>query len=98
MLIFLVYIPPIKYRQISEEISIQTTLDEIEKSIRSTKDTSKSTRLTLAGDFNRHHPAWSNQIVNTFLLRHAEELLSFIQELGLQWCLPSGTLTYWSHS
>src|ERR1700712_2277321 len=98
MLIFSVYIPPIKYRQISEEISMQTTLNEIEKSIRSTKDTSKSTRLTLAGDFNRHHPAWSNQIVNTFLLRHAEELLSFIQELGLQWCLPSGTPTYWSHS
>src|SRR2546421_204824 len=93
-LIFSVYIPPLSYSQLSEQISMQPTLDEIKATIRSATDPIKPTKVILAGDFNRHHPTWSNREVDHLRTRHAEELLAFMQDHGLQSCLPSGTPTY----
>ena len=58
MLVFSVYVPPINYCQPVEPVAMQPTLDEIQACIQGiTRSTDKSTTLTLAGDFNRHHPA-----------------------------------------
>jgi ribonuclease HI len=99
ILIFSVYIPPLGYNQMSQNVSIQPTLDEIQATVEAaSRDSDKPTRIIMAGDFNRHHPAWSNRQVNYLHLRHAEELLAFIQDHRLGWGLPSGTPTYWSLS
>ena len=99
ILIFSVYIPPLRYNRLSQVVSMQPALDEIQTTLDATRrDSSKPTRTILAGDFNRHHPVWSNREVNHRLLRHSEELLAFIQDHQLRWGLPSGTPTYWSLS
>jgi hypothetical protein len=56
MLVFSIYISPLTYHQLSEDMIIQFTLEEIQTSIReATVNLSKSTIFILAGDFNRHH-------------------------------------------
>jgi hypothetical protein len=91
------YIPPAGIYQTPEEVSIQPVLDKIYSTIRqATQNSSRQTDIILTGDFNRHHPAWSNNQVHHGLIGHAEELLHFFQTLRLQWCLLRGTLTFWS--
>ena len=68
----------------SEEISMQIMLDEIQTTIREAMTDIKPTQIILAGDFNCHHPVWSNKAVNYLLLRHTEELLAFIQDNRIQ--------------
>jgi endonuclease/exonuclease/phosphatase (EEP) superfamily protein YafD len=76
---------------------MQPTLDEIESTIREhTRDPSNQMSLIIAGDFNRHHPAWSGTHVYERLVRHADELVNFIHARGLTWTLPSGTPTFWA--
>ena len=63
MLLFSVYIQPVDYHHRYEVQSIQSTLDKIESTIGRHAKHATSTRpttLLIAGDFNRHHPAWSN--------------------------------------
>ncbi|EGD99960.1 hypothetical protein TESG_08624 [Trichophyton tonsurans CBS 112818] len=99
ILLFSVYIPPFGLYQSSEEFSIQPMLDEIQSTIqRTTQSSGKPSVIVLAGDFNRHHPAWSNGPVLHKFVEHAEELVSFFQANRLQWCLPRGAPTYWSLS
>ena len=57
LLIFSVYISPLSHRQMSEEISIQTILNEIKTTIREATTDAKSAQIILARDFNHHHPA-----------------------------------------
>ena len=79
MLLFSVYAPPINYYQPVEPVAMQPTLDEIQACIREvTRSTDKSTTLTLAGDFNRHHPAWSGNEVHHRVMAQADELINFI--------------------
>lgn len=98
-LIFSVYIQPVDYRRMYEEQSIQDTLDQIEVTIRQhTAATTIPTTLILAGDFNRHHPAWSNGQVYDRVMVHAGVLINFFHAHCLQWCLAEGNATYWSLS
>jgi endonuclease/exonuclease/phosphatase (EEP) superfamily protein YafD len=54
-------------------VSIQSTLDEIQSTIQQiTQATDKPTRVILAGDFNRHHPAWSKNHVHHEFVKHAD--------------------------
>jgi hypothetical protein len=72
-------------------------LEAIESTIsRAEQASSKPVMIIMAGDFNRHHPAWSNRRVHHRFTAHAEELVNFFQIHRLQWCLPRGTSTYWS--
>jgi hypothetical protein len=97
MLVFSIYIPPLNYHQLSEEVLIQPTLEDIQTMIQEAiRDTDKPTKLILAGDFNRHHPAWSGNRVNHQIMRHADKLLTFIHNQRLWWYLPHGTPTLWS--
>ena len=97
ILVFSIYISPITYHQLSQEVTMKSTLDEIRTTIQdATRDTVKPSKVILAGYFNRHHPAWSGNGVHHQIMRHAEELLTFIHNQGLQWCLPRGTPTFWS--
>ena len=99
LLVFSIYIPPLNYHNLYELQSMQPTLDAIDSTVREhTGSPHASTTLLLAGDFNRHHPAWSGDRVYERIMTHAEELINFIHTHDLQWCLPSGTPTYWSLS
>jgi len=99
ILLFSAYIPPVDIHQTVEEVSIRSTLDEIESTIQqATQATNKPTRIILAGDLNRHHPAWSNHPIHHVLIEHANELVNFFQTWRLQCCLPRGLSTYWSMS
>jgi hypothetical protein len=54
MLVFSVYVPPVSYRQISERVAMQPTLEEIQATNQAaTRETSKPTKIVIAGDFNR---------------------------------------------
>ena len=97
MLIFSVYIPPIGIYQTPDQVSIQPMLDQIQLTIRQAiRNSNKKTHIILAGDFNRHHPAWSSKQIHHVFIRHAEELVNFFQAQRLQWCLPRGQPTFWS--
>lgn len=99
ILIFSVYLPPIKLHQASSEASADSALDEIQSTIRQTTQvTDRPTRLILAGDFNRHHPAWGTNQVHHVFMRQAVELVNFFHMWKLQSCLPRGTPTFWSPS
>ncbi|EED11875.1 hypothetical protein TSTA_110550, partial [Talaromyces stipitatus ATCC 10500] len=98
-LIFSVYIPPLDVHQATSTTSTKSALKEIENTIEQhTRESNKSTRLILVGDFNRHHPTWSHRSISHVFTAQAEELINFFQEYQLQWCLPPGTPTYWSPS
>lgn len=78
---------------------MQPTLDSIESTIRlHTSDPSAPTTLIAAGDFNRHHPAWSDSPVYARVMVHAAELINFIHAHALQWCLGKGNPTYWAYN
>lgn len=99
ILVFSVYIEPIDLYRVHETQSMQTTLDEIETTIEEhTQNSPIPTSLIIAGDFNRHHPAWSGTYVHARIMAQAEELINFIHARGLSSSLPSGTPTYWSLS
>ena len=91
MLVFSIYVPPVSYRQISERVAMRPTVEEMQAT--NQVATSKPTRIVIARDFNRHHPALSGRGVPHQLLRYSEELLAFIHNQRLQWCLPRGMLT-----
>lgn len=96
-LIFSVYIQPVDYSRIYEEQSVQETLDQIELTIQQHTGTSTiPTNLILAGDFNRHHPAWSMGQVYDRVMNHTGELINFFHAHRLQWCLAPGNPTYWA--
>lgn len=98
-LIFSVYIPPLDAHQAASTTAAEPVLTEIKNTIEEyTKEPNKITKLILAGDFNRHHPAWSHRPVSHVFTSQAEELINFFQTYQLQWCLPPGTPTYWSPS
>ena len=99
ILVFSVYIEPIDLHHVHEIQSMQATLNEIEVTIEEqTRNRTTPTSIIIAGDFNRHHPAWSSSYVYASVMAHAEELVNFIHAQGLFSCLPSGTPTYWSLS
>ena len=98
-LIFSVYIPPLDVHRTADTTPAESMLDEIQNCIEQhSQRTERTTRLILAGDFNRHHPAWSHRPVNHALTAQAGELVNFFQTYRLQWCLPRGEPTYWSPS
>jgi hypothetical protein len=93
-LIFSVYIPPLDTHQAVDTTSAEPVLDEIQNCIQQhSKSTNRTTRLILAGDFNRHHPAWSHRPVSHVFTAQAEELVNFFKTYRLQWCLPRGIPT-----
>lgn len=58
LLIFSVYIPPLDIHRAAGSTSAEPILEEIRNTIEQyIKESDKTTRLILAGDFNRHHPA-----------------------------------------
>ncbi|BAE66183.1 unnamed protein product [Aspergillus oryzae RIB40] len=96
-LIFSVYIPPVALYEAPEVSSAQQILEEIQTSIRQhAEGNNRVTKLILAGDWNRHHPAWSHRPVHHSFAEHAEELINFFQAHELQWCLAPGQPTFWS--
>ena len=98
-LIFSVYIPPLDVHRTADTTPAESMLDEIQNCIEQhSQRTERTTRLILAGDFNRHHPAWSHRPVNHAFTAQAGELVNFFQTYRLQWCLPRGEPTYWSPS
>lgn len=96
-LIFSVYIQPVAIYEAPEVSSAQQILEEIQTSIQQhTEGNSRVTKLILAGDWNRHYPAWSHRPVHHSFAKHAEELINFFQTYELQWCLALGQPTFWS--
>ncbi|KAI3015386.1 hypothetical protein CBS147347_11193 [Aspergillus niger] len=96
-LVFSLYIPPVTLLQPTHESSAQQLLDPIQRTIEEhSSSTNRTTQLILAGDFNRHHPAWNHQPIAPRLIEHADELINFFQMHQLQWCLPRGIPTYWA--
>jgi hypothetical protein len=66
--------------------NVAVALDEIQATVEAAnRDSSKPTKIIIAGDLNRHHPAWNNRQVYYLYLRHSEELLAFIQDHRLGW-------------
>jgi len=58
------YVEPIDLHHIYDLQSMQPTLDEIGSTIREhNQSSSELIMLIVAGDFNRHHPAWSGTYV-----------------------------------
>ncbi|KAI2812362.1 hypothetical protein CBS115989_10532 [Aspergillus niger] len=49
-------------------------------------------------DFNRHHPAWGGNHVQSRFIEDASELINFFNTYSLRSCLPRGTATFWSLS
>jgi hypothetical protein len=99
LLVFSIYIPPLNPHQAASATSAEALLEEVKSTIeKHTRESNKTTSLILAGDFNRHHPAWSHRPVNHAFTAQAEELINFFQIYQLQWCLPQGIPTYWSPS
>ncbi|THC88360.1 hypothetical protein EYZ11_012191 [Aspergillus tanneri] len=96
-LILSIYIQPIELYQTVEANSAQKVLDEIQATIQQhSNENNRTTKLILAGDFNRHHPAWSHRPVHHRFAESAEKLINFFQTHELQWCLPRGLPTFWS--
>jgi hypothetical protein len=61
VLVFSIYIPPLDLHNLYEIQSAQGIFDAIDLTIQEQKASSHTpTTLLLAGDFNRHHPAWSH--------------------------------------
>lgn len=59
------------------------------------KSTIPELELIITGDFNRWDWLWGgNQIINHPRQGEAEELISFVADLGLQCVLPRGTITH----
>ncbi|KAI9035202.1 reverse transcriptase family protein [Aspergillus affinis] len=86
-LIFSVYIPSLDARQTADVTPVESVLDEIQNCIeKHSQTTDRTTRLILAGDFNRHHPAWSHRPVSHAFTAQAGELVNFFQIYRLQWC------------
>jgi len=78
ILIFSVYIPLVDLYRPAEETPAQSTLDKIQSMIQQAiQGTDRPTRIILAGDFNRHHPAWDNNQVHHVFIRQAAELINF---------------------
>jgi endonuclease/exonuclease/phosphatase (EEP) superfamily protein YafD len=83
-LVFSVYIPPLDVHEAADTTAAESALEEIKTTIEQhTRETDKTTRLILAGDFNRHHPAWSHRAVSHVFTAQAEELINFFQEYQL---------------
>lgn len=53
----------------------------------------KDGKHVVIGDFNLHHPAWGG-IYITVTDRNSEDLLSIVEEYGLQLLLQKSTVTY----
>lgn len=96
-LVFSIYIPPIEMHKAFEASSAHDVLTKIRQTIqRNTEPGNRAVKLILAGDFNRHHPAWSHREVHHRLAAHADELINFFHNLELQWCLGPGETTFWA--
>ncbi|EED16651.1 zinc knuckle domain protein [Talaromyces stipitatus ATCC 10500] len=92
-LIFLVYILPLDAYQATSTTAAEPILAEIKNTIEKyTKEPNKTTRLILAGDFNRHHPAWSHRPVSHVFTSQAEELINFFQTYKLQYLLGKASV------
>ena len=97
ILLFSVYIPSVDYHHLYELQSMQPTLDVIESTIGTYATDAASPRrtvLVIAGDFNRHHPVWSDGPVYKRVMVYAGDLINFIYAYALQWCLAKGNATY----
>ncbi|KAJ5513135.1 hypothetical protein N7463_002687 [Penicillium fimorum] len=96
ILIFSVYIPPVPMHT-PDGASAEATLSAIHDTIQNViRDDSRTFSLILAGDFNRHHPAWGSNHIQPRFIEDAGELINFFHDHGLQSCLPRGTATFWS--
>ena len=64
----------------ANDTELQPALNAISQTIRNTaQGTGNSTELITAGDFNRYHPAWSNNGIHRRIMGDADELLVFMQ-------------------
>ena len=98
LLIFSVYIPPVPMHA-PDEAPAGTILAAIQETIQDTvRDSSRATGLILAGDFNRHHPAWGGNHIQPRFIEDASEVIDFFHTYTLQGCLPRGIPTFWSLS
>lgn len=71
-----------------DEASAETILAAIQETIQDTlRDSSRATGLILAGDFNRHHPAWGANHIQPRFIEDASELINFFHTYALQGCL-----------
>ncbi|KAI3040862.1 hypothetical protein CBS147352_9731 [Aspergillus niger] len=96
-LVFSIYIQPIALHDPVEANSAREILTEIQQTIREQAEQGeRTTKIIVAGDFNRHHPAWSHRAVHRGFAEHADELMNFFQDHELQWCLAPGETTFWS--
>ncbi|CEJ62845.1 Putative Reverse transcriptase [Penicillium brasilianum] len=97
-LIFSVYIPPIPLYT-PDNASAEPALTAIQNTISDAlRDDRRSTKIILAGDFNRHHPTWGGNNIPPRFIEDASDLIDFFQTHNLHSCLPRGTATYWSLS
>ena len=98
ILFFSVYIPSIPLYTDSKA-SAEPTLTAIQNTITTTlQDDYRSTSIVLGGDFNRHHPMWGGNCIQSQFIEDASDLIAFFQANSLHSCLPRGTATYWSLS
>jgi hypothetical protein len=61
-----------------------------------TRVSSRLTIIIVAGDFNRHHPAWSGTYIYERVMAHADKLINLIYGRSLSWCFSCGTPTFWA--
>jgi len=75
-LVFSIYIQPIALHDPVEASSAREILTEIQQTIREQAEQGeRTTKIILAGDFNRHHPTWSHRAVHRGFAEHADELI-----------------------
>ncbi|KAL3262602.1 hypothetical protein ABHI18_002604 [Aspergillus niger] len=93
--VFSIYIQPIALHDTLEVSSAREILTEMQRTIEEqTEQGNRTTKLILAGDFNRHHPVWSHCAVHHCFAEHADELINFFQDHELQWYLAPGETTF----
>jgi hypothetical protein len=98
ILFFSVYIPSIPLCT-DDEAQAEPALTAIQNTITTAlRDDQRSTSIVLSGDFNRHHPMWGGNHIQSRFIEDASDLITFFQANGLHSCLPRGTPTYWSLS
>jgi endonuclease/exonuclease/phosphatase (EEP) superfamily protein YafD len=65
--------------------SAEATLSAIHDTIQdATRDDSRTFSLILAGDFNRHHPAWGSNQIQPQFVEDAGELINFFHDIAFR--------------
>lgn len=96
LLLFSVYIPSVPLCT-PADTTAEPAFNAIQNTIAAAiRDYRRSTCVILAGDFNRHHPAWGGNHIQPRFIEEASDLITFFEANGLHSCLPRGTATYWA--